>query len=576
MPSFKQAALIVAMALSLALAATLLPVVDDWRQVLNRASYRGNVPKQPELVLLTNVLGGFRGLLVDMVWMRAAKLQQAGKYWELYQLYDWIGKLEPHLEDVWVFNGWNMSYNLVAEHPVSEARWQWIERAIRWLRDEGLRYNPRSGKIMKEISWIYFHKIGRNLDPHNFYYKHRLALIMHSLLGPREMQDIPGIVAAPKEFSVLLADADVAKALSGFQLSPPETDIEAIAEAQALHHIPPPVRKVLLQPDNAEAWRKVRCYIARRVLTDTYKFDDTRDDEDTIVIMEKLEEQFGKFDWRLPEPHAMFWAHRAMLTMDRVAEENFFKARIDYDRLALFSLQEVMRRGVITYLTGKPEEPMVTSFDLSKVEPTNEMYHTLLAEYDATQDIYGAESMINGHVQFLQEATYDLYFSGYEREALKYYRELNERYDKPLPRKTLENFCLGRVKEQVDTAGTEAKVRVLIDGCINQALIFFCTNKMDEARKWETVGREAWNAFKNYEELKESGIIRQGGFLPEWEDILRGRIDSILRGKDFAFPRNLIPVLAAKLGVTSIKELESADFGEGVVPEIEASSPPPE
>ena len=576
MPSFKQSALIAAMALSLALSAMLLPIVDEGRAILNNQSYRGSAPKQPELVLLTNVLGGFRGLLVDLVWLRAGKLQQAGKYWELYQLYDWIGKLEPHLEDVWVFSAWNMSYNLVAEHPISEARWQWIERAIRWLRDEGLRYNPRSGKIMKEISWIYFHKIGRTLDLHNYYYKHRWALLMHALLGPREMQDIPGIVAAPKELAALVADADVAGALSDFQLSPPEPDIEALEDAEGLHLIPRPVLKVLLEPKNAEAWRKVRCYIARRVLIEKYKFDNAGDAEDTLVIMAEMEKDYGKFDWRLPEPHAIFWARRAMRTMDRVKPEDFYKARIDYDRMALFSLQEAMRRGIITYLTGDPNEPMVTSFDLSKVDPLNDLYKRLLDEYDLTQDIYGAESMRNGHTTFLEEVVFDLYLSGYESEALKYYKQLNERYHKPSPIVPMEDYCLSRVNGLVDKYGTQEKVRAFVDACIVKELFYFCTNKTDEARKWETLAREAWHAYKAYDEANKSGLIRHGGFLPEWKDILRGRIYAILKGQDRSFPRDLVPVLAARLGLTGPQKLESADFGEGVVPRIEPSSPPPE
>ena len=76
------------------------------------------------------MLGGFKGFLVDALWLRAGSLQEEGKYWELYQLYNWMGKLEPGIEEIWDFNAWNMSYNLVAELDDSEARWQWIERAI--------------------------------------------------------------------------------------------------------------------------------------------------------------------------------------------------------------------------------------------------------------------------------------------------------------------------------------------------------------------------------------------------------------------------------------------------------------
>ena len=101
---------------------------------------------------------------------------------------------------------------------------------------------------------------------------------------------------------------------------------------------------------------------------------------------------------------------------------------------------------------------------------------------------------------------------------------------------------------------------------------------MDEARKWETLGREAWHAYVAYDEANKAGLVRHPGqkFLPTWEEILRTRIYAILKGEDRSFPPDLVPVLAARLRLTSMQELESADFGEGVVPMIEPSSPPPE
>ena len=138
---------VVLLALSLGGAIVVQRSVDLQRDLFASTTYMGNAAADPQIVLLTHVLGGFKGLLVDAVWLRAVKLQQEEKFWELYQLYDWMGKLEPHLEKIWVFNGWNMSYNLVAELRDAEGRWQWVNRAIQYLRNEGLKYNPQSGPI---------------------------------------------------------------------------------------------------------------------------------------------------------------------------------------------------------------------------------------------------------------------------------------------------------------------------------------------------------------------------------------------------------------------------------------------
>ena len=59
----------------------------------------------PPLVALTTVaLGGFRGLIADVLWLRATRMQEEGKYFEIVQLSDWITKLEPRFTPVWSFH----------------------------------------------------------------------------------------------------------------------------------------------------------------------------------------------------------------------------------------------------------------------------------------------------------------------------------------------------------------------------------------------------------------------------------------------------------------------------------------
>ena len=137
----------------------------------------------PELVLATIALGGFRGIIVDYLWLRAIGLKESGKYFELVQLYDWIGKMEPRIEAVWAHNAWNMAYNISVELDTPEERWAWIKRGIELLRDEGLRYNPRSSLLYKELAWIYLHKVGDVVDAFQWEYKRYLAEEMEDVLG---------------------------------------------------------------------------------------------------------------------------------------------------------------------------------------------------------------------------------------------------------------------------------------------------------------------------------------------------------------------------------------------------------
>ena len=69
-----------------------------------------NMP--PTLAFTTVVLGGFRGLIANVLWVRAMQMQEDGKFFEMAQLGDWITKLQPRADHVWRVTAWNMSYNI--------------------------------------------------------------------------------------------------------------------------------------------------------------------------------------------------------------------------------------------------------------------------------------------------------------------------------------------------------------------------------------------------------------------------------------------------------------------------------
>lgn len=137
-------------------------------------SYSADVP--PMVTFVSVSLGGFRGVIADILWLRVSRLQGERRYVELVQLSDWITKLEPHMVDVWVFHAWNMAYNVSAMMQRPEDRWRWVENGIKLLRDEGLPRNPRDPRMYKELGWIFQHKIGMSADRTESYYKTQVAL----------------------------------------------------------------------------------------------------------------------------------------------------------------------------------------------------------------------------------------------------------------------------------------------------------------------------------------------------------------------------------------------------------------
>jgi hypothetical protein len=153
----------------------------DPRLGFTRVAPLENAP--PVLAFTTVALGGFRGLIVNALWIRANDLQNDGKYFEMVQLADWITKLEPTFAQVWIVQAWNMAYNISVKFPEAADRWRWVQRGIELLRDDGLRYNPREALIYRELGWFFQHKMGQNLDDAHNYYKQSWAISMTNLFG---------------------------------------------------------------------------------------------------------------------------------------------------------------------------------------------------------------------------------------------------------------------------------------------------------------------------------------------------------------------------------------------------------
>lgn len=170
-------------------AVLLLAAAGRWQGPLD-ARRTAMIPKgeelknaPPMLAFVTVALGGFRGLVANALWMRASRLQDEEKYFEMVQLADWITKLQPRLKQVWINQAWNMSYNISVKFNSPEDRWRWVQRGIRLLRDEGLRYNPDEALIYRELAWHFQHKLGKDLDAAHLYYKAQWAAEMTRVLG---------------------------------------------------------------------------------------------------------------------------------------------------------------------------------------------------------------------------------------------------------------------------------------------------------------------------------------------------------------------------------------------------------
>jgi len=138
--------------------------------------YSADVP--PALTFVMAGLGGFRGIVAEVLWFRVNTLQEEGRFMELVQLSDWITMLDPHAAEAWSYNAWNLAYNVSVVMLRPEDRLRWVQNGIALLRDKGLSFNPREARLYRELAWLYQNKVGDTLDDAHLTYKLTLAETM--------------------------------------------------------------------------------------------------------------------------------------------------------------------------------------------------------------------------------------------------------------------------------------------------------------------------------------------------------------------------------------------------------------
>ena len=87
------------------------------------------------------VLGGFRGPLVMALWQKAEEEKNAHRWEEVTTLHHMVGRLQPHFASVYIYNCWNLAYNMSAQWNSMEKKFQWVQAGLDYAK-LGLKYMP--------------------------------------------------------------------------------------------------------------------------------------------------------------------------------------------------------------------------------------------------------------------------------------------------------------------------------------------------------------------------------------------------------------------------------------------------
>lgn len=411
----------------------------------------------PPVVAMGVALGALRGVFVNYLWIRATNAKEEGNYYEAVELAEWITRLQPRLPQVWTFHAWNMAYNISVTTQTPQERWGWVNAGIRLLRNEGLRANPNSMAMHKELAWIFLHKIAGFTDDANQYYKRQFAYEWQNILGRKPVIDpahrdrdsviqqyvdwIQPIVDAPATRSGLAREnPKAAEIASAYESTLGEALGHRFLERYTLNdeirragrtgilekNVGPKTKAFAALRDkytDQGAWDALLAFTRKRVLEDEYFMEPVR--------MVQQIKKFGPIDYRLPAAHALYWGSRGtdvgrMEVNEHNAESLDF---VNTFRLVMQAVQDLWRHGDVyfnyldvhdqnqAYYQGMPNPYFV---------PT---YGSMLEEVTKASGLFEADrrpyrQFSAGYENFLRDAIRFFYRRGDIKQAQYWFDKL--------------------------------------------------------------------------------------------------------------------------------------------------------
>ena len=429
--------------------------------------------RYPELALLSVMPGGLRAPIVNYLWISASNHAQKGEYHDAGQLASLICHLMPRFPGVWVFQSWNLAWNVSVSTHTDQERWHWVSEGMRLLRDEGIPLNPNALELYQQLGWIFSSKMGDNVDEKHRVYKQRWAAEMQRLLGAPPTGQTAEAIAAfrpiaeapldknlapddrgriqPGPLKALLADpavkayADLMGAhevrIAG-QTHPVKID-QTLLEAYNRYSLepgaasvrsfvgPPALRdnrekelfNLINSTQHAPARAKMLAFVRAQVLWNVYKMDPQ-------WMLGMMEQYNAPLDWRLVWPHGLYWVTYGIHVCKSISLGTV--TALNTDRIVLNCLRMLTWNGRLTYIENpqKPESPMILMMpDWRYIEPTHKEHIRFGQAVQAYKsDLIAGNVFRDGHINYLVDAIGILVTLGRVQEADEWLNWIRQNY----------------------------------------------------------------------------------------------------------------------------------------------------
>ena len=508
----------------------------------------------PSLAFATIAMGAFRGLVVDILWMRAEKLKDQGQFFDAKQIAEWITTLQPRFAAVWVFHSWNMAYNISVTIPATqpEERWRWVKNGYELLRDKGIPRNPKSIELYQQLAFIFQHKIGGITDDAHKYYKLQLAKAMGPLLKSSEFRVhssqttnyelqttdsyFEGLAKAPTQWRQIANDASVRPLIDALKSADKTFDDDKtfVGNYLSLRQNPSGFKPAAFETiDNfrgTKALKKFDIFAKAYQLRNVWKLDP--------VLMQRLNKLYGPIDfsdpnthlpldWRHPGSHAIYWAVQGL---QKAGKKQFSIDEANTDRIVVHSLQDLFRGGKIFIykpvtlgprtratspapeLQGGASDEIFLRPDLRMFEPYNQAILKVIEKYeDPNDDEYTSHQI--GHRNMLKNAVLSFYQAGHRTQAQKIYNQLRKLYPQDEFRVPLAVFARNYLLEQLKSLHV-INAGEIVQTLLRQSYFLYAIRDDDGAFGTERLAKEVYDHYhsmykkENRWDLPEFPLLR--------------------------------------------------------------------
>lgn len=487
---------VVGAAVLLTVASLMFESISTARQEMGLVSNEPLENAPPSLAFATVAMGAFRGLVVDILWMRADKLKEQGQFFDAKQLAEWITILQPRFAAVWDVLAWNMAYNISAAIPASQwqERWRWVRNGYELLRDKGIKKNPRSIILYRSLAWIFQHKIGGVTDDCHKHYKRELGLAMRALLG-----DVPtneyfqALLDAKKDLSGIMAEQDIAGFIAALKTADKvfADDDEFVGNYLSLRQTPDRFSESAFEVIDSfrgtETLEKFDTFAKAYQLCNTWKLEPE--------LMDRLNQKYGPYpsgdpndrlplNWEHANTHAIYWAELGFMIAGEKKEYSIDEKNTD--RIISHALQDLYRRGKLVIYPIPGQLPSVYSRpDMRMFEVCDKDWAKRIKKYEAFER-GNPKGLRDGHRNFLKNAVIDFYQTGKRSKAGRVYLRLRKEYPRDEFKDDIHTWVKKRIVDEVENIkikdATELTIMTLRD-----AYFSFAIREDDEA-----FGKERW------------------------------------------------------------------------------------